>query len=258
MIIFILSSIPGEEFPKVDFEFSDKIVHVIIYAILFALFFYSLKNQSKYVKLQKHSLNYALLFTSVYGMSDEIHQYFVPNRSCEFADWIADIAGALIVYFIIKQLAKKNKMSIAFLSAILFIGCSGTDNNKTLNDNTKFYFTEHDVWLNQMPVVDVNANNLGFMLSLSAETTAPESEFSVSDLKIYLNNDTISNKKFNLEIFKQSNDILKINITQDNKQMYLDKNKNLPEEAIFEFNVLRNNKKIKNIKTSNLIIIKVY
>ena len=38
----------------------------------------------------------ALLATSLYGASDEWHQYFVPGRSCEFGDWVADTTGAAL------------------------------------------------------------------------------------------------------------------------------------------------------------------
>lgn len=107
LLIFILSSIPGENFPKVDFEFSDKIVHLAVYSVLYILFFYSLKNQSKYVKLRDNALEFSILFTSLYGVTDEIHQYFVLNRSCEFMDWVADTAGALLMYFILRYKFKK-------------------------------------------------------------------------------------------------------------------------------------------------------
>lgn len=40
----------------------------------------------------------------LYAATDELHQYFVPGRSCDFTDWLADIAGlacgALIIYII--------------------------------------------------------------------------------------------------------------------------------------------------------------
>jgi len=107
LLIFILSSIPGDNFPDVGFEFSDKIVHFFVYAILFSLFFYSLKNQSKYVRLQKFSSEYALLFTALYGITDELHQNFVTNRSCDFYDWVADFTGALIMYLIFKYIHRK-------------------------------------------------------------------------------------------------------------------------------------------------------
>lgn len=37
-----------------------------------------------------------VVFSSLYGLSDEIHQAFVPGRSPEWGDWLADTAGALI------------------------------------------------------------------------------------------------------------------------------------------------------------------
>jgi VanZ family protein len=42
----------------------------------------------------------ALLITvcvgSVYGATDEWHQYFVPGRDCNVWDWLADTLGALL------------------------------------------------------------------------------------------------------------------------------------------------------------------
>ena len=38
---------------------------------------------------------HAALFCAAYAVTDEIHQYFVPGRSCEFRDVCIDSAGAL-------------------------------------------------------------------------------------------------------------------------------------------------------------------
>jgi VanZ family protein len=38
----------------------------------------------------------AFAITGGYGMSDELHQWFVPGRSADVADWYADITGAAI------------------------------------------------------------------------------------------------------------------------------------------------------------------
>ncbi len=38
----------------------------------------------------------AALLTSAYGASDEWHQSFVPGRSPEVADWVADTLGAAV------------------------------------------------------------------------------------------------------------------------------------------------------------------
>ncbi|MDR2070543.1 MAG: VanZ family protein [Treponema sp.] len=36
-----------------------------------------------------------VLFASVYGVMDEVHQYFTPGRDCNVWDWIADVFGAV-------------------------------------------------------------------------------------------------------------------------------------------------------------------
>ncbi len=36
----------------------------------------------------------ALALASLYGASDELHQAFVPTRSCDPRDWLADTLGA--------------------------------------------------------------------------------------------------------------------------------------------------------------------
>ncbi|WP_413083742.1 VanZ family protein [Treponema sp.] len=36
-----------------------------------------------------------VLIVSIYGIIDEIHQSFVPGRSCSIYDWIADTGGAV-------------------------------------------------------------------------------------------------------------------------------------------------------------------
>lgn len=39
----------------------------------------------------------SLLITGLYGVSDEVHQYFVPGRSASPYDALADLLGAGIV-----------------------------------------------------------------------------------------------------------------------------------------------------------------
>jgi VanZ family protein len=38
---------------------------------------------------------WAAVVGSAYGLTDEVHQAFVPNRSADPRDWLADTAGAL-------------------------------------------------------------------------------------------------------------------------------------------------------------------
>jgi len=257
LFIFILSSIPGEELPKVDFEFSDKFVHFIIYGILLILFFYSLKNQTKSITLQKYALEFALLFTVLYGATDELHQYFVPKRSCEILDWAADATGALMMYSIVKIYNSKIKIKHSAVFALIpffLFGCSGTSEMTGI----RVSITEAEAWLDLMPVIGKGDDPLGFLIGLNIESAVGTDSYEIKDLKIYFNNDTVTRKRFTTEIFPPSNGIIKMNISQLNEEIYLSKGKDQPQEARFAFTLYKNNKKVKTLKTSELTIKKVY
>jgi VanZ family protein len=111
IIIFAESSFPSEAYPKIDIISADKIVHMGVFGLLAALSYISFIHQEKYTTLSKYALVYALVITAIYGASDEFHQYFVPNRDCEFWDWAADLAGALVMILLIKfYLSRKWKI----------------------------------------------------------------------------------------------------------------------------------------------------
>ncbi|MBP3878534.1 MAG: VanZ family protein [Lachnospiraceae bacterium] len=67
-----------------------KCAHAAEYAVLGFLLFMTLK---KY-RVRRCALP-ALLLTACYAAGDEIHQYFVPGRSCQAGDVLIDSAGAL-------------------------------------------------------------------------------------------------------------------------------------------------------------------
>lgn len=52
--------------------------------------------QDRFSWLQRHALWSGYFFTSFYGILDEFHQLYVPGRSADFYDIIADIIGASI------------------------------------------------------------------------------------------------------------------------------------------------------------------
>jgi len=256
LLIFILSSFPGEDFPKVDFEFSDKIVHLIIYAVLYVLFFYSLKNQSKYVKLQKFALEYSVLFTSLYGATDELHQYFVTNRSCEFNDWLADTAGAIIMYFIMRKIILSRKSLITALLFIILTGCSGMDNSVQKN-KPKIAIESIETWLDFMPVVgDPDKNRFGFLIRLKFTGRSLDTNYTISDLQINLNTEKLKNKKYNTGIENFTDTSYIMNVYQSYDEKYLDKNKEYPEEAEFSFKINKEGALIKTIATPKIKILK--
>ena len=257
LLIFIESSIPGDKIPKVGFEFGDKVIHFMVYSVLYLLFFYSLKNQSKYVKLRKFAPEFSLLFTALYGITDEIHQYFVPNRSCELYDWLADTAGALTVYFILRLSGVMRKEMACIALSLFMINCASSKSNND-SDHVNVYFSETDVWLNLMPIVDENRNNFGFVLSLNVEAEIRSEDLKVEDFTVYIDEDTLKGKKYVLNIFKAADGLIKVNINQDNDEMYLKDRNQKPENAEFGFSLYSKNKLIKKIRTPILIINRVY
>lgn len=83
--------------PVVKFPISpDKIAHVGIYFVLCMLSKRAFHHQERWVWLRDHSLLGAFLFTIVYGILDEVHQMYVPNRSADIYDAMADAFGALL------------------------------------------------------------------------------------------------------------------------------------------------------------------
>jgi VanZ family protein len=256
LLIFILSSIPGEELPKVDFEYSDKFVHLIEYSVLYILFFYSLKNQSKYVKLRDYALEFSVLFTSLYGITDEIHQYFVLNRSCEFMDWVADTLGAIIMYFIFKKILIKRKLITVVILIFVLIGCSGSDEKKDMNKPViKVELTE--AWLDFMPVVGTDdKNRFGFVIDLNFKGKNIDTNYAVKDLEIKLNNDLLKEKKYNVRYKNFSDTAFNMELYQQFDEKYLDKNKDYPEEVTFTFSIFKNNNLIQKISTPKIKILK--
>ena len=92
LLIFIQSANPSpEQIPS--FKFVDKLLHFSAYAIMGILFYRAYQT----LKI-KDNLRLLMLMSAVsaslYGISDEIHQSFVPFRQAEVADVIADIIGA--------------------------------------------------------------------------------------------------------------------------------------------------------------------
>ena len=72
---------------------SDKLAHAAVYAVLAALLFRALwADETRPVA--KGALLLAVVLASAYGAADELHQNFVPSRSCDVFDWLADTGGA--------------------------------------------------------------------------------------------------------------------------------------------------------------------
>ncbi len=89
-LIFYLSSLPGSTLPSPFFA-ADKIFHLGIYAVLGYLVATAL---TCYGWERGLLMALSVLICLLYGVSDEIHQSFVPDRTPSFMDVAADTVGA--------------------------------------------------------------------------------------------------------------------------------------------------------------------
>jgi VanZ family protein len=91
-VIFGASALsdPGPLLPE---GLSDKSGHFLGYAILSALLLRALAG-GRVSGITWRAALLAILLSTVYGVSDEFHQSFVPGRSPDAADVLADALGA--------------------------------------------------------------------------------------------------------------------------------------------------------------------
>ena len=90
--IFYVSGLSIAPLPE---QVSDKTGHLLAYAGLALLCVRALAGGlPRRIVLRVALLAFAI--AAGYGMSDEIHQSFVPGRSADVFDWFADASGALI------------------------------------------------------------------------------------------------------------------------------------------------------------------
>ncbi|MDO8848214.1 MAG: VanZ family protein [Coriobacteriia bacterium] len=94
-VIFGLSSLHGSSVPG---RYST-LGHFILYAVLGTLYFTALPAGGRWAIV-------AVALASLYGISDEIHQSFVPGRMPDPVDWLVDTAGALTAVMLAEGLRR--------------------------------------------------------------------------------------------------------------------------------------------------------
>ena len=98
--IFVTTHIPAASSDATERVFglfnylARKTAHLAEFAVLSCLWYASIAGNLQAWRLRIARL--AWLLAALYGLSDEIHQAFVPNRSASWHDVALDAAGALI------------------------------------------------------------------------------------------------------------------------------------------------------------------
>jgi VanZ family protein len=91
-LIFWFSAMPNPGAPPGGM--SDKSAHFIAYAALGGSLIRALAS-GRASGVTPRRLLMAMLLATLYGLSDEVHQHFVPDRTPDWLDVAADAAGAV-------------------------------------------------------------------------------------------------------------------------------------------------------------------
>jgi VanZ family protein len=107
-LIFYLSSQPTIDTPSL-FPGQDKLFHLIAFGMLGFMVMGTLRaTQGSYLPRQAWLVTLAV---TLYGILDEFHQYFVPGRSADVYDVLADAVGGLLgawmMYWLARVLVKR-------------------------------------------------------------------------------------------------------------------------------------------------------
>lgn len=113
VLILALTLSPAPAFPEVKWIYiphADKIVHFVLFGVLFILLMRGLMKQHSSA-LNNRDVLWTIVTVVLYGAATEILQAVLPSgRDADVMDWLADCAGtgfAFIVYRI-RWKIKKN------------------------------------------------------------------------------------------------------------------------------------------------------
>lgn len=112
IVIFILCSIPGDNLPHtsmIEIPYFDKMVHFGLFFIMGIFLIAELRYQTKLSRISIAFITFALI--AIYGGAIEILQenYFT-NRSGDFWDLCADVAGGVTSVFMFPFLKKQKDL----------------------------------------------------------------------------------------------------------------------------------------------------
>jgi VanZ family protein len=92
-LIFAASSRPDTSaVPSANF---DKVVHLAVYALLGALILRALAGGRR-SGVTWSAVLLSVIIATLYGITDEWHQSFVPSRTPDAMDVVADLIGAAV------------------------------------------------------------------------------------------------------------------------------------------------------------------
>ena len=105
-VIFALTSLPGSD-NTYTFKLGDKIDHFAAYFVLSIFMYLTMIMQNKKILFKEYPFKYSFIIVFFYGVFDELHQIFIPGRSCDIFDLLADVLGSILALLIMHMLYNK-------------------------------------------------------------------------------------------------------------------------------------------------------
>jgi len=117
LLVFILLSLPSDNFSNHAKWFGDlpidKIVHVLLFGSLSMSFFVHFERGNKPFLKTVRAKALILIFCILYGIAMEYYQkYYVPSRGFEVSDMLADAVGAILALPLFEKLKKSSLINI--------------------------------------------------------------------------------------------------------------------------------------------------
>ncbi|WP_421382050.1 VanZ family protein [Bacillus salacetis] len=109
-LIWFMSGNPDDMIIKMEHDRFDRIfkesLHLIEFAILYVLFILALLVHNRLTYMASFI---AAMVAGFYGLTDEIHQSFVPYRSATLIDAAKDLFGVAVCLLIVNRTYFRNK-----------------------------------------------------------------------------------------------------------------------------------------------------
>ena len=118
VIVFLFSSAPQKSIPSLSlwsFTVSSTAKHIGEYFILSLLIFLWLINTERFKPIYFHVFLITVVVSSIYGITDEVHQLLVPTRYGTVSDMLSNFFGSVLIAPLVALYAQKNRIEKSYM-----------------------------------------------------------------------------------------------------------------------------------------------
>lgn len=102
-VVLIMICLPKTDLPEVegwlDYLYIDKWIHIGMFGILAFLFMYPFHRKDIVPTTKRGYFLIIFTLTVCWGLATECIQLYIPGRSFDLLDWVADSSGALLALY---------------------------------------------------------------------------------------------------------------------------------------------------------------